>query len=326
MLVTRSGLPARARPRPYRSGALPPRHLTEQALREARTRRADGRLNLREDVVPLVHAEMRHRIRTMAATAREAERIEAIALSAWDTGVPAAALSTEDSYRAWFTEQVELDLADAGLGLDGSPLKAAFEVLRDLREVVRRAVDGDGLDDESLPYFFGRFAGEINRNVIGPQLERNEELLALIRAGVLKPGLGPDARLTRAGDRWLLESTALAVPATIELHRVVCGFRPAPSVSASANPVVRQLHDAGRLRAVRRLDVELGADVDGGGHAIDVHGRAQPTLVVLGPLTEGSSYYNHYVTSPRSPSRATADADRATRSALSLVDRHAALL
>lgn len=325
VLITRSGLPSRARPRPYRSGAIAQRHLTEQALDAARTRRTDGRLNFREDVLPLVHAEMRHRIRIMAEDSLEAERIEAIALAAWDAKVPTIALSTEDSYRRWFTQQVEQDLAEAHHGLDSSPLKAAFEVLRDLREVLRRSIDGGGMDEESLAYFFGHFAGEINRNVIGPQLERNDELLALVRAGVLSPGLGPATRLTRADGRWLLESTALATACTIELHHVVCGFSSAPSVSASTNPIVRQLHSAGRLRPVLCAGNELGVDVDVDGCAINDHGDAQPALFVLGPLTEGSSYYNHYVTSPNTRSRATADADRTVRSALSPLDLQVAL-
>ncbi|WP_018685275.1 FAD/NAD(P)-binding protein [Actinokineospora enzanensis] len=322
VLITRTGHPARARPRPYQAGPIPPRYLTVDALREARARKEDGRLNLLRDVLPLVQQEMRHRVRALVGP-DEAEQAENRVLSAWDAPVPDTALSDVDSYHAWFVDRVRQDLAEAHRGLDASPLKAAFEVHRDLREVLRRAVDGSGLDDRAD--FFGAFAAEINRNVIGPQLDRNEELLALVRAGVLSPGLGPMSGLTWSDGHWLLGSTTLATPTTTTLRRVIRGFSPSPTISRSTNPVVRQLHATGRLRPVAAGDTELGAHVDADGFAVDEHGP-QPTLAVLGPLAEGSSYYNHYVTSPGAPSRATADADRVVRSVLSVLDRQVALL
>ena len=42
----------------------------------------------------------------------------------------------------------------------------------------------------------------------------------------------------------------------------------------------------------------------------------QPKLFFLGPHVEGSSYYNHYVPSPGTPSRALRDAELALRTAL----------
>ncbi|WP_103341273.1 FAD/NAD(P)-binding protein [Amycolatopsis sp. CA-126428] len=320
VLVTRTGLPSRARPRPYRSGQIAPRHLTGEALEEIRAGKTDGRLDFRHDVLPLVRAEMRHRIESMVPDPLDAHRVVDRVLAAWDGDVPIEALHCAGSYHEWFVRQVEQDLVQAHLGLDGSPLKAAFEVHRDLREVLRRAVDGRGMDQGSRAHFFGAFAAAVNRNVIGPQLERNEELVALVRAGVLSPGFGPSSALTWSDDRWLLESTTLAEPGVAVLDHVVCGYSPAPSISASANPVLRQLLAAGRVRPVLCGATELGAEVDGDGHAVDVRGTAQPTLAVLGPLAEGSSYYNHYVTSPGGRSRATVDADRVVRAALTAFD------
>ncbi|MCR3721206.1 MULTISPECIES: FAD/NAD(P)-binding protein [Prauserella salsuginis group] len=317
VLITRRGLPARARPRPYRSEPMAPQHLTLSALQEARARTADGRLDFHRDVLPLVNAEMRHRISVMEPDPVVAARLTAQVTATWTAEVPASALYSADSYGVWFVDQVEQDLTEARRGLDRSPIKAAFETLRDLREVLRHAVDGVGMTELSLAEFFGPFASEINRNVICPQLERNEELVALVRAGVLSPGLGPKCGLTWSDGRWLLESTALTKPRTTELNRVVYGFSPSPTITYSTNPVVQHLYTSDRLRPVIAGRTELGAQVDENGFAIDAQGNPQPTLAVFGPLAEGSSYYNHYVTSPGSKSRATNDADRAVRSFLS---------
>ena len=57
---------------------------------------------------------------------------------------------------------------------------------------------------------------------------------------------------------------------------------------------------------------------DGEGVLVDSEGRAQPNLWITGPLVEGSTYYNHYVPSSGSYSRAFVDADRIAREMLGL--------
>jgi hypothetical protein len=52
---------------------------------------------------------------------------------------------------------------------------------------------------------------------------------------------------------------------------------------------------------------------------VDATGPVQERIFLLGPHTEGSSYYNHYVPSPGVPSRALRDAELALRAALSTV-------
>jgi len=315
VLVSRSGRPARARPLPYRHGSPPAQFLTEAAVRHARAARPEGKLDLDHDVLPLVWAEMRHRI-AERVSGEVADEVTAQALAGWAGAVPASALSDMESFQGWALGQVQGDLVEARRGLDGSALKYAYEVVRDYREVLRQAVDTPGLSQDSRRRFFGRFAGEVNSNVIGPQLERNEELVALAEAGVVKFGPGPEPKLLWQTDGWTLVSTVLVQPEAVRLDTVVAAFSPCPSVSGSRNPLVSNLQSAGRLHATMVGDAESGAAVDRLGHPLGDTGRPQTTLTILGPLAEGSSYYNHYVTSPGRPSRATLDADRAVRSAL----------
>ncbi len=59
----------------------------------------------------------------------------------------------------------------------------------------------------------------------------------------------------------------------------------------------------------RELRLASGIDIDPDSHPLDRAGRPQPRLWVLGPLTEGARYFNHYLPSPKSRSKAFAEAD-----------------
>ncbi len=195
-----------------------PLALTTDAVARRRRRRPDGRLRFGADVLPLIEAEMdlayyrtlRARACGDAATAgrefadraREAgyEALLEECRARWGPTPLGGILSPDtagrqwadhDAYARWFTGEVAADLGEARAGLGVSPLKEALEVLRDHRDVLRTVVDAPGLDQASLAGFFGDFTATVNRLVIGPQLDRSAELLALVEAGVVRLGPGP---------------------------------------------------------------------------------------------------------------------------------------
>lgn len=303
VLVSRQGRPALARPRlnPGRR-ALPARYLTHQAL-------GGGSLDFAADVLPLVLGEMEHRWRAHGGEGEPPDFRDLLL-----GGPPAGALRSTAAYHAWYTAQLADDLARAEAGLGTDPVKEALEVLRDHRDVLRAAVDHGRLTPASQEWFYGVFAGAANRLVIGPQRERHAELLALLAAGVVSVGPGPrPVAGSAAGGRIRLTSPDLLEPGSVVVDRVLVAHSAAVDPAGAANPLVAGLARAGRLTAVTAAGRPVGVRVDRAARAVDAGGRAQPTLHVFGPLTEGSTYYNHYVTSPGHPSRATADADRLAR-------------
>ncbi|WP_328318756.1 FAD/NAD(P)-binding protein [Streptomyces sp. NBC_00388] len=225
------------------------------------------------------------------------------------------------AYARWFTECVTEDLAEARAGLGVSPLKEALEVLRDHRDVLRAAVDPPGLDSGSLTFFFGTFAPVVNRLVIGPQLERSAELLSLVAAGIVRIGPGPAPQLVAPSGRepWRLESTRLDSPASVDVDHVVHAHLAEAPPERVPDSLLGRLATAGRVRTAAPL---AGLDVTRGGQGVGRSGAPQERLFFLGPHTEGSSYYNHYVPSPGAPSRALMDAELALGTALpSLIRR-----
>ncbi|GGV08841.1 FAD/NAD(P)-binding protein [Streptomyces spectabilis] len=319
VLLSRSGLPARARPKPSARPPTDAAHLTFCAVQRLRSLCTGRALDFRRDVLPLVEREMRHRYAARAiALGKDPGGLGDGFLGELVRGtIPRHRLASYHHYRTWYAHYLGDDLREAELGLDGSPLKYSLEALGDLREELRRTVDEPGLTAESTRYFFGSFAAAVSRTVIGPQPERNAELLALLAAGVARPGPGPAARVGwHAGARsWEITSTELAVPAVVHADHLVAARTAAPAVLSSLNPVIRSLRDKGRLRCRLAGDLVLGADVTRVGRPVGGDGRVQHRLFVLGPLAEGSSYYNHYVAAPGAPSRAVADAQRAVECA-----------
>ncbi|MEU7410819.1 MULTISPECIES: FAD/NAD(P)-binding protein [Streptomyces] len=347
VLANRSGLPSRSRPylAPDRT-RFAPLALTADAVARLRRRRADGRLRFAEDVLPLIEAEMElayHRTVLArecgdAATAgREfAERVLADGYGTllaecrarWGPAPLDGVLSPAPAgrqwadhaeYARWFTGAVEADLVEARAGLGVSPLKEALEVLRDHRDVLRTVVDPPGLDDASLAGFFGEFDTTVNRLVIGPQLDRSAELLALVEAGVVRLGPGPRPKVIAPAGQgpWKLESTALLRPASAEVDHVVHAHVREPAPERVPGSLLGTLTGAGRVRTLgSRGGPAHGLEVTREGQGVDRAGNTQPRLFFLGPHTEGSSYYNHYVPSPGMPSRALMDAELALSTSL----------
>jgi hypothetical protein len=126
-------------------------------------------------------------------------------------------LKNAETYQSWLQRWLEDDLREARLGVGRSPLKAALEACREFRDVIRYAVDFGGLTDESADRFFSFHSETINRIVVGPQKERTAEMLALIRAGILRVPLGSNPSVTwdKDGRRWILSSSSLGLQHTV---------------------------------------------------------------------------------------------------------------
>ena len=207
------------------------------------------------------------------------------------------------------------DVAESAKGEERSPLKFSLELFRVLRDNLRLAIDFGGLSAASATDFRRRIASLITRAVVGPPLRRGEEMLALIEAGVVRMPFGPSPRVSYDATigRWRVASTQLQTPFACEVDAMVLGYLEQPGVDRSASPLLSRLHAAGRVRAGAGGS---GVNVNRDGHPIAASGDVEPRLWVLGPLTEGTKYFNHYVPSPKSRFNAFREADRCARAIL----------
>ncbi len=334
LLYSRSGTPCRARPRVVEFGPpYEPVAFTTENIDALRAER--GALDFDADVLALVLTEMRVAYHRSVAGGAGSGPVAALAEAGYPgvlplldrldrehgpfdaralfEGTAGMLLGDHQIYQKWVAGTVRADLAEGLLGFVRSPVKAALDVLRELRDTFRHLVDFGGLTPASLDRFTLRTMPMLNRAVVGPQYERHTELLALMDAGVVRVPFGPAPAVVRdrSSGRWRIASTRLAEPYTAQVDWLVRAHVPPPAVAGSANPLVSSLHATGWIRPHRPESPCVGGvDLTPDQHPVRADGTVERRVWVLGPLCEGTTFYNNLVPSPGRFSRPVHDAHR----------------
>jgi uncharacterized NAD(P)/FAD-binding protein YdhS len=350
-LYSRSGVPYCAKSAhgvdPY--GDYQPIVCTPQVFSELTNRAGSPlrrRVDFRNDLLPLLFAEMQGRYYTHAAYLKGGSRASASAReqlqAGWAVGAFDRAVArlepiygsfdpanyvfadagmryaSSSDYQAHVYDMLETDL-DQALAVGGSPVKAAQEVTRILRDQLRAVIEFGGLSLESYIDFQSNVRGRINRLEAGPPPLRSQQLLGLLDAGVVQIPFGPhpEAAATEDGGV-ILRSTHLDEPAQATVTGVVRGHLDLPSLARSSSPLLSRLYAKGRLTQMTYGSTAVGSvAISQDFHPYDTEGRLQPHLSILGVLTEGVRYFTHYLPSPRSRLRAVLDAQHCVESIIS---------
>lgn len=220
------------------------------------------------------------------------------------------ALSDLAAFRSWLRGHLDDDVRLARQGNVSGPVKAALDVLRDLRNEVRLAVDHAGLTAASHRDDLDRWYTPLNAYLsIGPPASRIEEMAALMDAGILDvtgPGLSvtpdPHDPLGPCFTATSSEIPGVRVRATVLIEARL----PEIDLRRTADPLMRQLLRTGHCRPYR-IPRPAGGPGDGGAgdyetgglavserpyHLIDAHGVPHPRRFAYGVPTESV----HWVT------------------------------
>jgi len=341
---SRSGLPLSARAANQKgvSNQYRARFLLLQHVRELRAVR---KLDFVADVLPLLVADMEYayydawlrertdatevvafcdrfaaadetgRRRLVERTIPEADRFSWQRLVA---PAPEAALQGRAAFGPWLKSWLEEDVREARKGNRVSPLKAACDVLRDVRDNLRAAIEFGGLTEASHRWVLSEFMPVMNRLAVGPPESRVSELLALMAAGVVQADFGPGAecRAPLAGGRMRVFATRwrghsrevdVLVKARISMH----------SPRDDASPLLRGLLDDGHARLFRNGDFHPGGiEIDRQHHWVARNGASVRNAWALGIPTEGVKWCTFVVPRPGVNSTALADAGRAVAAML----------
>lgn len=341
-LYSRSGMPycAKSAQATDPTGSYEPVVCTPDAfadLRRSGKMRPRHQVDFRREVQPLLFAEMQCRYLVHAALLAGGEgdsaKVRAQLGEAWREGTfgdlvdkletrygsfdPAAhvyagsglSFASSDEYESVVYSMLEDDL-DAALAPGGSPVKAAQEVTRILRDQLRSVIEFGGLSLESYVDFQSKVRGRINRIEAGPPPARIQQMLALMDAGILHVPFGPSPEVIPSGDgRSTVRSTQLARMHASTALLVIRGHIEMPSLARSVSPLLSRLYTKGRLSQLTYGETPVGSvAIDEEFHPYDAEGRLQPHLSLLGVLTEGVRYFTHYLPSPQSRIRAVLDA------------------
>ena len=218
-----------------------------------------------------------------------------------------------DEFRDFFTDWLQADLREARLGNIGSATKAATDVLRDVRATLQAAIEHGGLTPASHRKFLNVYHPAINRAAFGPPLRRNEELLALLDAGVIDIVSGPNSVVeVDEDDSTYVLNTKFADgnerrPIDVLVVARLDAFFPETDESL----LIRNVLKRGLVRPYYNgMFHPGGIDIDEAGQPLDVQGEPARNIWALGYPVEGCHYYTHALPRPMLRSRQVLDADR----------------
>ncbi|MGW1620546.1 FAD/NAD(P)-binding protein [Streptomyces sp. NPDC002172] len=220
-------------------------------------------------------------------------------------------------WRAWLLGYLREDAAQAALGNVRGPLKAALDVLRDLRNEIRLIVDHGGLAGASRRAHLDGWYTPLNAFLsIGPPRRRIEELAALLAAGVVDV-LGPGVEVYHADGAWVARSPE--VPGSeVRVTTVVEARLPEPDLRRTADPLLAGLLREGACRPHVVDGHETGGvDVTPRPYRlVDRHGRPHARRFAFGVPTEGVHWVTAAGARPGVDSVTLSDADATARAVL----------
>lgn len=203
--------------------------------------------------------------------------------------------ASPQEYTSALVELVTEDLALSAEGNADGPVKAGLDVLRDVRQLIRDAVDHGGLTAAAHEEEFVRwFEPLVSALAAGPPRDRLRQLLALVDSGVVRL-LGPGFTVERTAEGLVASSPAVAGSRT-RIDVLLDARIPGPDLRTSRDPLHQGLAGAGVLTSwVNRSggDYVTGSVAVTGSpfHPVDAAGEAVRSLYVLGIPTEGCRWF-----------------------------------
>ncbi|MFJ8795312.1 FAD/NAD(P)-binding protein [Streptomyces sp. NPDC102462] len=222
-----------------------------------------------------------------------------------------------EQWRTWLRAHLREDAAQAALGNVAGPLKAALDVLRDLRNEIRLVVDHGGLAGASRRDHLDRWYTPLNAFLsIGPPRRRIEELAALLDAGVVEV-LGPRLEVRGAGGAWTAYSPDVPGSA-VRVTTLIEARLPEPDVRRTADELLTGLLRTGECRPHTVDGYETGGlDVTVRPYRLmDRQGQSHARRFAFGVPTEGVHWVTAAGARPGVDSVTLSDADAVARAVL----------
>ncbi|MBS0974220.1 FAD/NAD(P)-binding protein [Serratia rubidaea] len=303
---SRSGVPFPARALNEKSAEYQykPRLLTESRMRQLRGGRLERKLDFRQDVFPWLEGEMQlvyfecilREERGTPFAEQFADKAMKNILAATETFLPkdiirkaaesfgicgdmgvdidkwskpfeGKSFCNAGEYLSELEKWIRNDIKNASLGNVRGPVKAATDVLRDIRPVLKYVVDYAGLTPNSHRRdFLGSFVSVYSMLSAGPPIVRLKQVLALMRANILTFA-GPQAEFSTAvKEKTFCVSSPSVSDSVFRVSTLIDARIPPQNVRSDSSPLFRNLLAAGAVTSFRN---SLGDDVfDTGGVAV----------------------------------------------------------
>lgn len=214
---------------------------------------------------------------------------------------PARDLDAAVDYATWFKTYLRADIADAKLGNKHAPFAGTFDIMRDVRDRIRYVIEHDYFDADAYEKFLRQFKPFDVSVSVGPPLERIEQLLALIEAGVFEV-TAPQIHVDTEGQQFVARD---ARQQEFRGNALIEARLGATDIGISRNPVIENLRQQGLLVQPTRTRADgstyqLGAATFDRQtfEVIDQNGNKVPHLYIYGITLEGLKWFGTVIPRP----------------------------
>lgn len=226
-------------------------------------------------------------------------------------------MNTQKEFHDWLLNYLDEDLQNALQGNVDNPTKASTDILRDVRDWIRLIVDHCGLSEKSAIWFNEVFKPIMIRICVGPPLERIQQMIALIKANILRIDLGPNVKVEEKDDHFYLTTQFNEV---IRTDYYVVALVNAPIAKNSKNALFQNILKNNIGCQFHIGNYNLGEfNVNATFNLINHNNEVIKSVYALGVPTEGGKFYTYILPRPFVNSTALFDAEVCTNALLSQI-------
>ena len=214
---------------------------------------------------------------------------------------PARDLDAAVDYATWFKTYLRADIADAKLGNKHAPFAGTFDIMRDIRDRIRYVIEHEYFDADEYEKFLRQFKPFDVSVSVGPPLERIEQLLALIEAGIFEV-TAPQIHVDTEGQQFVARDVRQQEFRGNALIEARLG---ATDIAISRNPVIENLRQQGLLVQPTRTRADGSTYQIGAAtfdrqtfEVIDQNGNKVPHLYIYGITLEGLKWFGTVIPRP----------------------------
>ncbi|MGX3044101.1 FAD/NAD(P)-binding protein [Helicobacter sp. T3_23-1056] len=219
---------------------------------------------------------------------------------------PIGTSKNANEFRNKIIEYLEQDIKEASLGNLTSPIKAACDVLRDVRDILRLCIDFGGLSEESYNFFIKFFVPLNNRLCVGPPLIKIKELLALIKVGNVEILSSARTQCANNNKIKLIDSFSN----TYQVDRLINAR--IDSLSIKDDDLLSSLICNGLATKFKNGSLEFEClQIDSNFQSVTKNNKTIKNLFILGLPTEGIKFYTFILPRPFIASTFLNDSDKA---------------
>jgi len=265
-------------------------------------------LDFEEDVLPLLIKELEYAYETRS----NGKKLDIDSFLNFENKLNK---SSQEEFVESLISHLEFDIEHSALGRYDSPYKFCQDIIRDIRDVLRYAVDFKGLIPQSHKDFITKWQPKFVRICIGPPAIRIEQMKALIDAKICNVGFANNPTVTQKGDKYILKVSYDSEILETEVDFLISAIMPTLDFEKSTDSLICSLKEDYEL--FNRDNFFIGGfDINRDFQVIKKNGNPSDKLYGLGLAVEGSKYFTLVLGRPNMHSTFLYDSDKLAKTLL----------